>query len=49
LVTADAESLLAAIMFTGDFTVAFAAGAQMVTDGSVAPGVQDGEVEGTVT
>ncbi len=30
----EAESLVPAMMFTGDATVEFAAGVQMVTDGS---------------
>jgi hypothetical protein len=48
-VTVAAESLAPPTIETGDFTVAFGAGVQMVTDGSIVLRVHDGKLEGTVT
>lgn len=49
-VTAAADSVLPAEIVTGDVTVEFGAGAQIVTDGSTVLKVQGGgEAEDTVT
>ena len=49
-VTAAADSLVAATIDTGEVTVAFRAGVQIVTDGSALPGVHGvGELVLTVT
>jgi hypothetical protein len=50
LVTVAADSVLPAEIFTGEVTVEFGAGAQIVTEGSIGLKVQGGgEFEDTVT